>query len=194
MLTLSIPLILGTRRVGRRSAHVARLASAELARISSVRSELLDLADCDLPVMELRADRACEMLPDVRRFCDELAASDAVLIVTPEYKNSYPGALKNALDYLPADALRRKPVGIVTVSSGPHGGVNCLSQLRLVCLALGGVPIPEHLPVANVQELFDDEGRLRGPELRDRMHRFLQELVWYAEALRNQRTKMGNSV
>jgi NAD(P)H-dependent FMN reductase len=71
--------------------------------------------------------------------------------------------------------------------------VNCLAQLRLVCLALGGLPIPEQLPVANVQELFDEAGRLIRPELRDRLSRFLADFVWYAVALQSQRMQQGLS-
>ena len=64
------------------------------------------------------------------------------MIIAPEYKNGYPGSLKNALDYLRPEVFRRKPIGIVTVSAGGFGGINCLAQLRLVCLAMGEVPIP----------------------------------------------------
>ena len=86
------------------------------------------------------------------------------MIVAPEYKNGYPGSLKNAFDYLPAGILRRTPVGIVTVSSGGFGGLNCLAQLRLVCLAMGGVPIPVALPVSRVDEAFDEPVRLARSE------------------------------
>ena len=109
------------------------------------------------------------------------------MIVAPEYKNGYPGSLKNAIDYLEAGILRRKPIGIVTVSSGGFGGLNCLAQLRLVCLALGGVPIPVTLPVSKVDEAFDELGSLRDPKLAARVSPFLDELIWYTLALAHQR-------
>ena len=62
-------------------------------------------------------------------------------LVTPEYNNGYPGVLKNALDYFLPE-YRRKPVGIVTVSSGGFGGINALAQLRLVLFLMGAYPIP----------------------------------------------------
>jgi len=188
---LSIPLILGTRRIGRRSEQVAELVLAQLARFERVRAELIDLALYDLPLLERRDDQPGAGITDALRFSDMLGRSDAILIVTPEYKNGYPGALKNALDYLRTDVLRRKPVGIVTVSSEPHGGVNCLAQLRLVCLALGAVPIPDAFPVANVRELFDEDGILRVPEFEQRTQRFLQEFLWYTEAFRNHRSRVA---
>ena len=44
----SIPVLLGTSRVGRRSAHVARLLLGELETRSGIDTELIDLADLDL--------------------------------------------------------------------------------------------------------------------------------------------------
>lgn len=188
---LSVATILGTRRIGRHSAHVAKWALAHLAEWSDVQTCLLDLAELQLPNLEERNEESAAYPQDARRFREVLSRSDALLFVVPEYKNSYPGTLKNALDYLPPDALRRKPVGIITVSSGPLGGVNCLAQLRPVCLALGGVPIPDHLLVPNVQEAFDAEGRCLSNRLADRLPRFLGELLWYAAALRGQALNGG---
>ena len=115
------------------------------------------------------------------------------MIVAPEYKNGYPGSLKNAFDYLPAGILRRKPIGIVTVSSGGFGGLNCLAQLRLVCLAMGGVPIPVAFPVSRVDEAFDEPGALRDPKLAARVGPFLDELIWYTRALAGPRGRVGES-
>lgn len=184
MVELSLALVLGTARVGRRSEHVARWAQRELELWPNVRTEMLDLAEFRLPNLEERNDQSPDYPDDARRFRKRLAQADAVLFIAPEYKNSYPGTLKNALDYLAPDALRRKPVGIITVSSGVLGGVNCLAQLRLVSLALGGLPIPDHVLVANVHEAFDDQGRCLRDQLPDRLRDFLAELLWYAEALR----------
>ena len=136
------------------------------------------------------------MTPTVRppgaiELSTKLTRADGLLIVAPEYKNGYPGSLKNALDYLEAGILRRKPIGIVTVSSGGFGGLNCLAQLRLVCLAMGGVPIPATLPVSRVDEAFDERGGLRDPKLAARLGPFLDELIWYTLALARQRAARG---
>jgi len=187
MCRLSVALILGTRRIGRKSSGVAHWVLAQFAYFPRATVHLLDLADFSLPSLEQRDDQAETYPKDARRFREGVANVDAVVIVTPEYKNSYPGALKNALDYLPPDGFRRKPVGIITVSSGQLGGVNCLSQLRLVCLALGGLPIPNHLLVSNVQDVFDDEGRCLCDEFfQHRAREFLLEVLWYAEACKLQ--------
>ncbi len=180
---LAIPVLLGTVRAGRRSAHVARLVLGDLERRGEVDTELIDLADLDLPVMRYRLGATDNPPSGAVELSTKLARSDGLLIVAPEYKNGYPGSLKNAFDYLEGGILRRKPIGIVTVSSGGFGGINCLSQLRLVCLALGGVPIPATLPVSQVDDSFDEPGGLRDPKLADRAGAFIEELIWYTRAL-----------
>jgi hypothetical protein len=59
--------------------------------------------------------------------------------------------------------------------------------LRLVCLAMGSVPIPVALPVSRVDEAFDEAGTLRDPKLADRVGPFIDELTWYARALASPR-------
>jgi NAD(P)H-dependent FMN reductase len=186
-----IPVLLGTSRAGRRSAHVARLLVSELETRGEIDTALLDLAELDLPVMRYRLGDTDIPPSGLTEFSAKLTRADGLLMVAPEYKNGYPGALKNALDYLVAGIFRRKPIGIVTVSSGGFGGLNCLAQLRLVCLAMGGVPIPATLPVSRVDEAFDAQGILRDSRLADRLGPFIDEMVWYTQALSRHRLKEG---
>ena len=180
---LKIPVLLGTTRIGRQSLKVARFIVHELERYDDLQTEFLDLANYDFPIMEQRLDHTDTPPPGLHEFSGKLVDADGLLIVAPEYKNGYPGALKNALDYLDPGVLRRKPVGIATVSAGGFGGLNCLAQLRLVCLALGGIPMSEKFPVSKVQEAFDDQGVPRDPTLKEKLRPLLDELLWYTEAV-----------
>ena len=134
---LTIPVLLGTIRAGRRSAHVARLLLGRLEGRDEVATALIDLADLDLPVMRHRLGDTDDAPPGAVGLSEKLSRADGVVIVAPEYKNGYPGSLKNAFDYLPAGILRRKPIGSLTVSSGGFVGLSCLAPWRLVFLAMG---------------------------------------------------------
>jgi hypothetical protein len=60
-------------------------------------------------------------------------------------------------------------------------------QLRAMLCELAKPSIPSLLPVAKVQDAFDDLGRPRDESWHTRADRFLTELEWYADALRKAR-------
>jgi NAD(P)H-dependent FMN reductase len=185
---LFIPILLGSARLGRRSIHVARLIHTQLESFSGIETELLDLAEYAFPIMQERPGSSNQYPtpPGLADFSGKAVSAQGLVIVAPEYKNGYPGVLKNALDYLEPNIFCRKPIGITTVSSGKHGGLNCLWQLRQVCLAMGGFPIPVPLTVSSVSEVFDEKGVLLDLEFVPRLKRFLDELIWYSSAMKQQ--------
>jgi chromate reductase len=70
-----------------------------------------------------------------------IAEADALLIVTPEYNYSVPGALKNALDWLsrlPDTPVAGKPVAIQTASPGAIGGARAQYHLRQILVFMDG--------------------------------------------------------
>jgi NAD(P)H-dependent FMN reductase len=52
---LYIPVILGTTRMGRMSAHVARLLTEEVSKQAGVETDLIDIAGLPLPIPFARA-------------------------------------------------------------------------------------------------------------------------------------------
>ncbi len=180
---LRIPVLLGTVRKGRKSERVARFVVGRLERSENVTTELLDPAPLHLPLMEERLrflDSPPAGLPELAK---KIADSDALVIVTPEYNHGYPGTLKTLIDYLGAE-FKRKPIGVVTVSDGPFGGLDCLQQLRTVLLAIGGQPIPASFPITNVGKSFDEAGVPSDPAYEERATRFLDELFFWGRAVK----------
>ena len=102
-----------------------------------------------------------------------IAASDALLIATPEYNSSVPGALKNALDWasrpFPDNCLRGKPVCVIGASTGLFGAVWAQAELRKILTTIGANVIDEELPIGQAHEAFDEQGGLSDPELDSRL-------------------------
>ena len=184
---IKLPLLLGTMRSGRRSEDVAKYLLTKLEADPRFHSELLDLAAYPFGLLEQRPSEMTEPPAALEAFSQRLREADALLIVSPEYKGGIPGALKNAIDFLEPEILRRKPVGICTVSAGGFGGLQCLLQLRLTVFALGGVPIPESISVSRVQERFTERGSLCNGSKALETERFLEELYFYGLALKQAR-------
>ena len=116
---------------------------------------------------------------------DEISRSDAVLIATPEYNGSVPGALKNALDWVSrpfaTNALRNKPVAVVGASVGLFGAVGAQAELRKILNAIGARVQDRDLPIAQAHEAFTADGRLRDPRLAARLRAIVAALVYSAE-------------
>lgn len=188
-LQLYIPIILGSTRRGRQSDKPARWIERRLRDTGRCEVELLDLAVFDFPIMEERLTMRDDPPPRAQEFSDKLRRADAIVIVTPEYNSGYPGVLKNTLDYFYTEYYR-KPFGVVTVSGGGFGGITCFQSLLTVLQKVRGI-VPAHLPVSTVQKTFDPEGNLADPSYEKRATVFIDELLWYAEALKAQKERIA---
>src|ERR1051325_4155794 len=183
-----IPIICGSTRRDRQSIKVARFVLKKLQERKGVETELLDLLELNFPIMEERLHRRDDPPPGLKEYGEKIGKADSIIIVTPEYNNGYPGVLKNALDYLLPE-YERKPIGIVTVSAGGYGGITCLAQLRLVTLGMGAFPIPENLAVSRVRDSFKEDGTPNDPAYEMRAAAFLDEVLWFAEAIADRKAK-----
>lgn len=187
MQKLLITTVVGSIRQGRKSLAVAEYLHARIQQKSELATRLLDLADYPLPPLEERTE-GDSALPVARRLFEQLDEADGLLIVAPEYKGGVPGALKNVFDYFPPGLLRHKPVGICTVSAGGYGGISCLAQLRLLTLAVGGIPIPEFIAVSKVNDAAAESSGLE-KVFAGKLERFFTELIWHCEAMAQQRKR-----
>lgn len=91
-------------------------------------------------------DLYVEPLPAaVERMREQIAASDGLVIASPEYNHGIPGVLKNALDWVSrphnGSPLRDKPVLIVTSSHAFTGGVRAQYQIRETLVAALARPV-----------------------------------------------------
>jgi len=106
--------------------------------------------------------------------------ADAVLIATPEYNSSIPGALKNALDWasrpIATNVFRSKPVAVIGSSAGMFGAVWAQAELRKVLAAMGARVTEVEVAVGRAQERFDDEGRLLDDDVRAQLRDALATL------------------
>ena len=80
--------------------------------------------------------------------------------------------------------LRRKPVAVCGLSTGPIGGARAVEQLKLVLIEMHALPIRDSVYFSAARSLFDPEGRLVRPDVSRRIDEVVAELAWYATALR----------
>ena len=179
-LSLKIPVILGTTRKGRLSAHAARFVLGQLEKRPGIETELIDISELSLPV-----DDAGEAIQDPR-YAEKVDRADALVIVTPEYNHSFPGLLKHVLDSCLKEYIH-KPAGLVGVSAGPFGGTRGIQNFVPVLRELGLVSIFWDVTIGNAGKVFDESGKLLDDAFIRRTDKFLQELIWMARVLRHGR-------
>jgi chromate reductase, NAD(P)H dehydrogenase (quinone) len=155
--------VAGSLRKGSYNAALLR-AAAELAP-KGMQVEIRSIAGIPLYDGDLENERG---IPGtVTALKDQIAGADGLLITTPEYNNSMPGVLKNAIDWLtrPAKDIGRvfgnRPVAIMGAT--PGGGGTRLAQASWlpVLRTLGTRTFNGNtLYVAKAGEVFDAEGKL----------------------------------
>jgi NAD(P)H-dependent FMN reductase len=148
---LVVSIIVGSTRKNRFAEMPARWIAEHLDRQPGITPRILDLKDFQLPWFEeeispARMGDTVYESEAVQRWTAAIGASDAFVIVSPEYNHGYPAVLKNALDYVYRE-WGRKPVGFV--SYGGVNGARVIEQLRQVAVELEMVPIQRavHLPL-----------------------------------------------
>lgn len=169
--------ISGSLRQGSHNRTLLRAAAAELPPAAKF-VEYTGLAD--LPAYDEDLDA---MIPPaaVQSLRRAIETADALIIATPEYNGSVPGALKNALDWAsrpwPENSLRGKRVGVIGASTGLFGAVWAQAELRKILSTIGAGVIEGELAVGQAHEAFDNEGRLGDPELQARLSESVAALI-----------------
>lgn len=179
--------ISGSLRAGSYNTALLRAASAlsgEDVTLEVATLHGISLYDADLEARE-------GLPPAVADLKARVAASDGVLLVTPEYNNGIPGVFKNAIDWLsrPADDIPRvfggRPFALAGASPGGFGTV--LSQAHwLPVLKTLGVDLwaGGRLLASRSGSLFDADGALVDDKLRTQLAAFVQGFAGYVAGKR----------
>ncbi len=118
--------------------------------------------------------------PAAQQLKDLLIAADGLLLCSPEYNNSIPGVLKNAIDWIsrPGSDIPRvfggKPVALMGASLGGFGTILSQNAWLTPLRALGVNPwTGGRLLVSKASQSFDSAGALIDPALRDQLKTFV---------------------
>lgn len=162
----------------RRDSFNRRLADG-LVRLAPAEFAFNPLQIGDLPLYN-QDDDANQAAP-VKRLKSEIAASQGLLFVTPEYNRSMPGVLKNAIDNASRpygqNAWAGKPAGVIGASVGPIGTALAQQHLRNVLAYLDVPTLGQPEAFIHAKEgLFDDAGNI-GPASKQFLQGWMDKYV-----------------
>src|ERR1700741_5107320 len=176
----TIVTIPGSRRKESFSLKVAN-ALAKLAP-ASLKLDVMTPQGISFFNQDLEANPPADWLA----FREKIQKSAGVLFVTPEYNRSIPGVLKNAIDVASRpygkSSFLGKPIGIVSNSPGPLGGVNAAKHLQNILPGISG-PIlgqPETY-LTMVGDAFNDKGELVKEPLQKVLEQYLAAFAAFIE-------------
>jgi chromate reductase len=133
------------------------MIDAAFKRHTELESGIEDLIEYELPFLSERLKFLENPAATLSRFGEMIENSSGLVVVSPEYNGACPGVLKNALDHL-NDEYVGLPVGIVTVSAGPHGGDACFGMLHTLFRRVDARPLDFHLKITRVDDSVREDG------------------------------------
>jgi len=150
----------------------------------------------DIPLYDYDVEATQGIPAAVQTLKNAIATSDGVLIVTPEYNNSIPGVMKNAIDWLsrpPADIARvfkGRPFAIMGATPGLGGTLLSQAAWLPVLRTLGTLPYFEgRLGVSSAAKVFDKDGGLVDDAIRARLETFVKGFVEFADRMKALRSE-----
>ncbi len=192
---MKVGIILGSIRGIRRGSRVMKWVESQLGQFKNCEFEILDLKDYPLPFFDesdspegLRGNYTNDI---AKKWSKKVAEKDAFIIVTPEYNHGTSGVLKNALDWLYYEWVR-KPVAFISYSSNAAGGIRSVEQLRQNVIELQMAPLREAIHITYVLDTLDEDGNVQRGHFNERLAVLMNELVWWSDALKTAREPGGN--
>jgi chromate reductase len=150
--------------------------------IDAARESGLEVVEFDLADVPLyNADVEALGFPaPVEAFRRAIVAASALIIATPEYNNSVPGVLKNAIDWAsrPPNALDGKVAAIVGASAGNFGTVSAQHALRPVLVTLNVLALPgPRVFISRAQQAFEPDGSLKDAQVTQQVRTLMRRLA-----------------
>jgi chromate reductase len=167
----------------RKESFSLKIANA-LAKLApdSLKPDVVTLNDISFFNQDLEANPPADWLA----FREKLQKSNGVLIVTPEYNRSIPGVLKNAIDVgsrpYGKSSFLGKPIGIVSNSPGPLGGVSAAKHLQNIMPGISGPIMGQPETYLNgIGDAFDDKGQLSKEALQKVLQQFIDAFAAFVD-------------
>ena len=182
-----LAVIVGSVREGRFGPVVASWVAEQARSHGGFEVEVVDLADVELPLalpaMPPKLAGADYPRPaGMAALTAALETADGFIVVTPEYNHSYPAALKAAIDWH-FTQWAAKPVAFASYGGGA-GGRHAVLHLENVFSELHAVTIRETVNFFMAEDPIGADGNARSGQSDEAASRLLDQLAWWAHALR----------
>jgi chromate reductase, NAD(P)H dehydrogenase (quinone) len=180
-------IIVGTDRVGSNSKRIADVIQG-LYKSAGEDVEIIELMNV-MKGLVASPQYGNVTHPVLKAATDKVESSDGLIIITPEYNGSFPGALKYFIDHLRyPQAFEARPICFVGIG-GMFGGLRPVEHLQQVFGYRNAYVFPERIFVMNVWNQFkqteqNPEGRFQDQLILGLMKKQAQDYSIFVDALK----------
>lgn len=137
---------------------LARLA-ADMVEGQGATVTFAEYGEFDSPIYDDELFDASSIPDSVSMFIDKLNGAKGIILASPEYNWSFPGSLKNLIDWASVkkpNPLQGKSILLLSASPSLRGGAEGLVQLRTPLSALGAFVYPKMFYLAKADALLQN--------------------------------------
>ncbi len=191
-MSLRFAIILGSTRPGRRGEQIASWLLETARAYGGASCDLVDLVHHGLGNLDEPGNPSHQQYSHVhtRNWGERIESFDGYVFLVPEYNHSFPGALKNALDYVYREEWNDKAAGIVSYG-GWAAGVRAAEALRLVLAELQVATVRAQ-PAIPLIPAFASGAFVPGDGLAASVGDMLAQLIAWSGALQSVRRAKAN--
>lgn len=167
--------------INRKLARVA----ADMAAEQGANVTFAEYGEFDSPIYDDELFDENAIPESVNRFIAHLGGAKGIILASPEYNWSFPGSLKNLIDWASVkkpNPLQGKCVLLLSASPSLRGGAQGLVQLRTPLSALGAFVYPKIFYLAKADVLLQND-TITDERVRLDLQQLTQNFVKFAGAL-----------
>jgi len=153
--------------------------------------ELIDAQAIGLPMLDRMYKEYDAAPPALENLAEKVRGADAFVFVAGEYNWGVQPGLKNLTDHFLEEWFWR-PAAIASYSAGRIGGARAATAWHGILSEMGMVVVSSTLTVGPIAETLDAEAKPIGEvgrRLQGAFSRFADDLAWWTEAARSQRSR-----
>lgn len=148
--------------------------------------EIISIGDLPLFNQDLEANPPQSVI----QFREEIKSADGILFAVNEHNYSISAVLKNAIEWgsrpYGVGVMNKKPVAIMSASTGMIGGARAQNHLRQICVQVNMYPLnqPEVI-ITFAQDKFDKEGNLIDIHTQGKIKELIEALTLWIKKFSN---------
>lgn len=164
------------------------LLAADYLKRKNITVDIADYQELDLPHYNDSEREAGKIPAHAEKVRARVAAADGIVIATPEYNWSYPGSLKNIIDWLShfrPQPFTGKTAYLMCATPSKRGGAVGLTHLKVPFEALGCFVYPEVFTLSEAPLAFDEKGAITIPKAAEQFYQLLDGYADFTKKLKN---------